>query len=160
MALGYLHASALAPVLFRRTSPINAQSMALTVKLQAELARESSKRANEEIHVELARQQHATEVAQASVREARDKAATEHNLRLAAERDRADALSQLAEITRRQALHELAIREAHKLIERERALRIAAEHSREVAVRRYKRERDAQRAARKAAVMSPVTVSW
>jgi hypothetical protein len=128
--------------------------------LQARIAREAVEHANEELHTQLARQQQAKKVAEGAERRAWDQAARERSLRLAAERDRADALAQVTVITSQRELAETAAREARDLAAKERSLRRAAEHNRELALRRYKMERDARRRIALASRSPSFTLSW
>jgi hypothetical protein len=82
--------------------------------LQARIAREAVEHANEELHTQLARQQQAKKVAEGAERRAWDQAARERSLRLAAERDRADALAQVTVITSQRELAETGARPGRK----------------------------------------------
>ena len=150
-ALTYVHVSAHAITLFHNVQR-SEQSMKTRVTrqledalLQAQIAREAAERANERTRAELARQQQANELAEASLREAREQIAMERSRHFAAEHDREDALARLTAMMKRSGLKETAAREAFDLAAKERRLRLAAEHSRDVALRRHKAERDVAR---------------
>jgi hypothetical protein len=166
MILAYVHVSAHAATLFRKV-PSSEPSVKTPVMrqlevalLQAQIAREASERAHERIGTELARQHEAKDVAEASLREARDQVATERSHRLAAEHDRLDALTRLTMMARQNGLAEIAAREARDLASRERRLRLAAERSRDVVLLRYKAESDAARQLASKGWGSPFTVRW
>jgi uncharacterized glyoxalase superfamily protein PhnB len=144
VALGYLHAAGHGAASVRRAPLASEQSAETPIKqrlhdalMQARTASEAAERVTEESRAQIARQQHAKEVAESLERQARDQAATERSLRLAAEHDRADALAQLTALASQKEQAEIAARNARDLASKERRLRLAAEHSREVVQRRY-----------------------
>jgi hypothetical protein len=166
VVLAYVHVSAHAAILFRKV-PSSEQSMNAPdmrqledALLQAQIARETAERAYELALAELARQHEANDVAEASLREARDQAATERSRRLAAEHERADALARLTVMARQNGLAKIAARGQRDLASKERRLRLAAEHSRDVALLRYKAEREAGRQLASKGWGSPFTVRW
>jgi uncharacterized glyoxalase superfamily protein PhnB len=167
VALGYLHVAGHGAASVHKAPLASEQSLETPIKqrlhdalVQARAASEAAERVTEESRAQVARQQHAKEVAESHEREARDQAATELSLRLAAEHDRADALAQLTVLASQKEQAEIAARNAHDLAAKERRLRLAAEHSREVNQRRYKLELDAARRSTLAGRSPSFTFSW
>ena len=158
VALSYL------PVVTRDAADRNAaseQSLRMSIEqevreelLQARRAREAVELANEEIRAQLARLQHEIEVA-------REVAAKERGLRLATEREHANAVALLTGSTRQMELAKIAAREAHDLAAKERRLRLAAERSsKKAAQRRIKGAHEAKQRALLARPSSHFTSSW
>ena len=158
VALSYLH------VVTRDAAERNAASeQALRTSIEQEVreellharrAREVVELANEEIRAQLARLQHEIEAA-------REVAAKERGLRLATEREHANAVALLAVSTRQKELTEIAARQARDLTAKERRLRLAAERSsKKAAQRRTRVSREAKQRALLARPSSHFTSSW